>query len=435
MDRKLFGTDGVRGIAGEYPLDDAGSEKIGMAIGAYFGQPGQTVLMASDPRESSASLAKSVTAGLLKTGANVVNAGILPTPGLAYLTREGDYCAGVMITASHNPYEYNGIKCFDQNGDKLSDATEAKLNELIMNSVEARTVGKAGFDETLIRQYEDFVVESTDNLKLSGLKIVVDSANGAASGLAARVFERLGAEVKSLFDKPDGKNINDGCGATDTAALSREVVSGVYDLGVALDGDADRLMLVDSQGRELNGDHIIYILAVSQSLDGAVVTVMTNQGTEDCLKEKGIKVERVQVGDRYVLEGLAKSGYRLGGEQSGHIILYDLLKTGDALLAAVQTVKSVAASGKSLSGWRDEVQLLPQALVNIPLADRSLLDKPSVKSYLEEQSAALNGEGRLLIRPSGTEPLARVMVEADAAQEIADRIAAELKSRLGEASA
>ena len=429
--RELFGTDGVRGLAGQYPLDEQGAQRIGMAIGAHFGQPGQTVVIAWDPRESSGSLVANVTEGLVKTGLNVVSAGVMPTPGLAYITGVGDYCAGVMITASHNPREYNGVKCFDSNGDKLTDEIEAQLNGLIENGVEAQKAeGRISNDESLISKYEDFLVQSAGDFRLDGLKLAVDSANGASSKLAERVFQRLGADVTALFDQPDGLNINDGCGATHTEALSREVTRGNYDLGIAFDGDADRLVLVDPQGRPLDGDHIIYILAVTGQLEGVVVTVMTNQGAENSLKAKGIKADRVQVGDRYVLEALKTTGYKVGGEQAGHIILYDLLRTGDGLLAAVQTVKAVAGSGKSLADWRDEVKLLPQALVNIPLADKSLLDKPDVKSYLDQQTSELAGKGRLLIRPSGTEPLARVMVEADGAQEIAESIASELKGLL-----
>jgi phosphoglucosamine mutase len=429
MNRELFGTDGVRGMAGDYPLDREGSIAIGLAIGKHFGQPGQTVVIASDPRESSAELVANVSEGLVRTGLNVVNAGVLPTPGLAYLTREGDYCCGVMITASHNPREYNGVKCFDSNGDKLSDEIEAKLNELIVNPPAAsREEGTLSNDETLINKYEDFLVQTAGDFNFNKSKIALDSANGASSKLAQRVFSRLGADVVPMFDQPDGRNINDGCGATNTTALRGAVTSGGFTMGAAFDGDADRVALIDSEGRELDGDHIIYILAVTQGLPGVVVTVMTNQGTEDCLKRKGIEVNRVKVGDRYVLEGLAQTGYKVGGEQAGHIILYNLLKTGDGLLAAVQTLKAVAESGKTLAEWRDEVKLLPQALVNIPLPNKALLDKPGVKAYLDEQTKQLEGSGRLLIRPSGTEPLARVMVEANGAENLARQIADELSS-------
>jgi len=428
MSRELFGTDGVRGIAGEFPLNDEGAKRIGMAVGAHFAKPGQRIVIGNDPRESSAGLVKALTAGLTAVGVNVTAVGVLPTPGLAYLTREGkNFVAGVMVTASHNPRQYNGVKVFDANGDKLSDDTEATLNKLIEDGVPERDTGSSDTDGKLVKDYEDFLVTSAGDFTLKNLRLAVDSANGAASGLAGRVLKRLGAEVTALFDKPDGVNINDRCGATDTAALKKAVIEGELDLGIALDGDADRVMLVDVRGREVNGDHLLYLLAVSGELEGIVATVMSNLGFEQSLERKNIKLERVKVGDRYVLEGLAETGYRLGGEQSGHIIFSQLLKTGDGLLAAVQAVKAVAASGWSLADWRDEVKLLPQALVNIPLADKKNLERPEVKDFIGQQEEQLAGRGRLLIRPSGTEPLARVMVEAPDAEKAARQIADKLK--------
>lgn len=431
MERALFGTDGVRGLAGQYPLDQAGAQAIGRAVGMHFATAGQQVVVACDPRASSAQLVADVVAGLNAVGVNVVLAGVMPTPGLAYLTREGpDFAAGVMITASHNPVEYNGVKVFDAHGDKLSDATEAMLNSLIENGAPERGQGTSRQDHELIKQYEDFLVMSAQGQQLDGLSLVVDTANGAASGLAERVFQRLGAHVKPLFDQPDGQNINDHCGATDPTTLAAEVLKGGFDVGVALDGDADRTLLIDGLGREVKGDYIMYIIAVTQNLGGVVATDMSNQGFERSLHKHGITVKRTKVGDRYVLEGLQQTGYQLGGEQSGHIILPQLLKTGDGLLAAVQTLRAVALSGKSLAQWCDEVELLPQALVNIPLADKTLLDQPKIQSYVAGQTAQLGEAGRLLIRPSGTEPLARVMVEAPDAEQVATRIAKELEELL-----
>ncbi len=428
MDRDLFGTDGLRGLAGQYPLDDIGAEQIGMSVGTQFAKPGQRIIIASDPRESSAGLVEAVTHGLTAVGANVTSIGVIPTPGLAYLTREGDeFAAGVMITASHNPYQYNGVKVFDRRGDKLSDASEAALNGLIKKGVTAHsTTGRAAVDRDRTGRYEDFLVGSAGDLNADNLRIAVDSANGAASGLAERVFKRLGAKVTPIFDSPAGRNINQGCGATDVRALCQEVLDNGLDLGIALDGDADRLVMVDNQGREVNGDHLLYLLAVTNRLKGVVTTVMSNIGFEQSLQKKGIKVERTKVGDRYVLEGLARTGFELGGEQSGHIVFPKLLKTGDGLLSAVQVIKALAAGDKTLAEWRDQVEILPQALVNIPLRDRALLDRSEVKVFIAEQADKLSGEGRLLIRPSGTEPLARVMVEASDAQQHAERIAKEL---------
>ncbi len=427
MNRELFGTDGVRGLAGQYPLDEAGMLKIGRAVGSHFAQAGQRIVIGADTRESSATLVANITKGLLQVGVDVVYAGVLPTPGLAYLTREGDYAAGVMITASHNPVEYNGVKVFDVHGDKLTDETEATLNKLIVDGVEDRGSGQAGVDDALVKSYEDFLVGSADGLRLDQLQLAIDSANGAASGVAARVFERLGAKVRPLFDQPDGRNINAGCGATHPEALTRYVLDNKLDLGIALDGDADRVLLIDERGREVKGDYIMYILAVAGDLKGVVATEMSNQGFEQALREHGIALKRTKVGDRYVLEGLAQTGYKLGGEQSGHIILSDFLATGDGLLAAIQTVRAVAASGKSLAAWCDEVELLPQALVNFPLSDKSRLESPEVRAFVAEQCAKLGVRGRILIRPSGTEPLARVMVEAPDAQALAEQIAGKLK--------
>lgn len=428
MNRDLFGTDGLRGLAGQYPLDDAGAERVGMAIGAQFAGPGQQIIIASDPRESSAGLVEAIIRGLTATGVNVTSIGIIPTPGLAYLTRENDtFAAGVMITASHNPYQYNGVKVFDRHGDKLSDATEAGLNDLIKKGVAAHNpVGNLETDDELVKHYEDFLVASAGDVNAKSLSVAIDSANGASSGLAERVFTRLGAQVTLLFASPAGRNINQGCGATDTKALCQAVLDGGLDLGIALDGDADRVVLVDNQGREVNGDHLLYLLAVVNRLEGVVTTVMSNVGFERSLQKQGIQVARTKVGDRYVLEGLAKTGYELGGEQSGHIIFSKLLKTGDGLLAAVQTIRALAAGDKTLAEWRDQVEMLPQALINIPLQDKTALDRSAVKAFIASQAEQLSNRGRLLIRPSGTEPLARVMVEAPDAQQQAERIAKEL---------
>lgn len=435
MNRQLFGTDGVRGLAGEYPLDDKGSTQIGRAVAKLFAKPGQLVVIGCDTRESSAQLVSNVAAGLNASGVNAVLAGVISTPGLAYLTREHDeFVAGIMITASHNPYQYNGIKVFSSSGEKLSDDIEAKLNSLIESELEAADeVGSQSEATELLAQYEDFLVNSLSDVSLADFSIAIDSANGSTSSYAARVFERLGAKVTALSNQPDGRNINADCGATHPSDLAQAVTRHKLDLGLALDGDADRLIMVDEQGREVRGDHIMYILAVDQELEGVVATVMSNVGFEQALKDKGIDLIRAKVGDRYVLEELENTGYKLGGEDSGHIVLPDILKTGDGILAAIQTLGAVKNSGKSLAAWRDEIQLLPQALVNIDLPDKALLSHRAVDSYIQDQNRQMAGKGRLLIRPSGTEPLARVMVEADNAQLVANRIAAELKELLNQA--
>lgn len=431
MARELFGTDGIRGLAGEYPLDETGARQVGMAVGSHFGQPGQTVLLGGDTRESSAGIMAALTSGLTASGLNVVSVGIITTPGLAYLTRQQDVAAGVMVTASHNPYQYNGIKVFDHTGGKLSDETEAQLNELIEQRLPAASEpGKTAQNEALVMDYVDFLVTSAGDLQLSGLKLAIDCANGSASHIAPQVFARLGAEVTTLFDQPDGRNINDHCGATDITALQAAMKDDGCTLGVAFDGDADRLIMVDEQGREVKGDHLLYLLAVTSHAKGVVATVMSNLGFEQALTSKGIKLERTAVGDRYVLEGLQTTGYELGGEQSGHIVLPKLLSTGDGILAAVQVLKAVTGSGRRLAEWCDEVTLLPQVTINVKLPDKSQLEKPAVKDFVNKQTQALEGHGRLLIRPSGTEPLVRVMVEAPGADGLAQQIASELERLL-----
>lgn len=433
MSRTLFGTDGVRGVAGEYPLNADGSVKIGRAVGTHFAEPGQTVILGSDPRESSEEIAENIIVGLNDVGVNVVNVGVLPTPGISYLTRENeDFVAGIMITASHNPYNFNGVKVFDAAGDKLPDSTEAALNDLIESDIPSRGQGTMKVDLNLVGDYENFLVNSVGQVSLTGLSIAIDSAHGAASGLARRVFETLGAKVTSIFDEPDGKNINAECGATNTKKLAEVVTSQQLSLGIAVDGDADRLFMIDSKGREINGDLIMYILACTNGFNGVVATVMSNLAFEQALKQNNIKLERTKVGDRYVLEALESTGYKLGGEQSGHIILPQLLKTGDALLAAVQTVKAIKESGKTLEQWHDEIDMLPQVIVNVDLVDKTILENDEIKEYVAEQTRSLGSSGRILIRPSGTEPLVRVMVEAPDAQNHAAKIADHLKDLIEE---
>lgn len=430
MTTSLFGTDGVRGVAGQYPLNADGARSIGAAVGRLFHVAGKPVLIGCDTRESSAGLVDQLTTGLISQGAKVIQVGVITTPGLAYLTRKQPVAAGVMVTASHNPYQYNGIKVFDDNGNKLLDSTEAALNDLIEHGVQKQTTGSSLRQPELVKLYEDFLVESAAGLSLAGWSIGVDSANGSASGIAGRVFTRLGATVTGLFNTPDGKNINDHCGATDTKQLQKAVTTQHLKLGIALDGDADRLIMIDEKGREAKGDHLLYLLAVHNRVDGVVATVMSNLGFEQALQKKHIPLVRSAVGDRYVLEGLAETGYHLGGEQSGHIVLPDLLQTGDGLLAAVQVLKVLVNSSKTLADWCDEITMLPQALINIHLADKSLLDRPDIQTFILTQTQQFGTDGRLNIRPSGTEPLVRVMVEASDAQNKAQRIANQLEQLL-----
>lgn len=429
---KLFGTDGIRGVAGLYPLDKSGCIQIGKAIGVYFAKPGDKILIGCDPRQSSDEIVQNVTSGLVAVGVDVISVGVLPTPALAYLTKNSDAVAGVMITASHNPYTDNGIKVFTSSGGKLLDETEEKLNDLINGEIKNKDAGNPSVDISLVTKYEDYLVETMAGARLEGLNIALDSANGATSGVAKRVFERLKANVTTLFDDPDGININDHCGATDTNALQNAVIVHKLDCGAAFDGDGDRLIIVDNKGRQMDGDYIMYILSSTEKHTGVVATIMSNMGLEIALKKQNISLQRTIVGDRYVLEGLENTGYTLGGEQSGHIILPELSTTGDGLLAAIQTLRYVLKSGKKLSEWRDNLELLPQSLVNIPLQNKSLLEREDIKKYIADQTLELENAGRVLVRPSGTEPKARVMVESPDAEVRAKNIAETLTKLLGE---
>lgn len=430
MNRQLFGTDGMRGKAGDYPMDKATIKTVGQAIGTQFAVADKSILVGHDPRESSSWIVETLVDGLISVGAHVQMIGLIPTPGLAYLTRKTGAAAGVMITASHNPYTDNGIKVFKARGQKLTDDEEVELNRAIDRA--NFKVSNAGQLETssIADDYSKFLYDSANGADLSGLKVGLDCANGAASNIAPKLFEKLGADVTTLFDQPDGRNINDGCGATNTKVLSQTVIDKGLDVGVAVDGDADRLIMIDSRGREFNGDHILYLLATSRGLTAVAATVMTNYGLETALSAEGIKLYRTPVGDRYILDELRSKNIKLGGEQSGHIVINDLQPTGDGLLAAVQVLCEVKKSGKSLESWRDEVELLPQATVNLRVSDKTKLNDPPVQSFIKKQALALEGSGRLLVRASGTEPLIRVMVEGFNAQATAETIAEELAKLL-----
>ena len=421
--KNVFGTDGIRGKAGVYPLNAEGATQIGKAVGTYFAQPGDTILVGHDPRESSPALVASVIAGLTAVGVHTTILGVIPTPGLAYLTKHQDAVAGIMITASHNAYTDNGIKVFTNNGDKLSDDIQTSLNTLIASDIDNRADGTVAEDHALTRSYADFLVSSANGQLSHELNIAIDCANGATSLLANDIFQKLGIQTIPLFNKPNGTNINAKCGATDTTALREVVKTQHLSGGIAFDGDGDRVVLVDEQARELSGDHILYILALTGGHKGVVATMMSNMGLDTTLKAHGVALHRTAVGDRYVLEGLAQTGFTLGGEQSGHIILPELSTTGDGMLAAIQTLQNVTNSGKSLAQWYDELQLLPQALINIPVSDKSLLDRLDIQEYIDAQIAELGEGGRINIRPSGTEPKVRVMVESSDATERAQTIA------------
>lgn len=423
MNRELFGTDGIRGTAGEWPLDEVGAEQIGRAVGMQFAQAGERVVLGYDTRESSPMLAKALTEGLNSTGVHVDDVGVVPTPGLSYITSRSEVSAGIAITASHNPWTDNGIKVFDRDGRKLSDQTEANLNSLIMSDIAPRGLYGETHDMSMrVNDYRRFVANAIGE-DLKDMTIALDTANGAASNIAGRVFTYLGANVGTFFDKPDGYNINEKCGATDTETLQDMVYAGHYDMGFAFDGDADRLIAVDEKGRKLNGDHILYILATTMDHDKVVATHMTNMGVEQALEKDGRTLYRTDVGDRYVLEGMAEHGALLGGEQSGHIIIGNKLLTGDGMLAAVHVARAVKKSGMTLAEWYDHIPMLPQTTINIDTPHKDRLSSPEIAEYVDVQNTALGGAGRLLVRKSGTEQRVRVTVEAPDAQDRAQAIA------------
>lgn len=433
MNTELFGTDGIRGPAGEYPLDKKGAALIGQAVATYFCKNNRRVVVGCDPRESSSWLVEAVIDGLVSAGAQVDNIGVVPTPGLAYLTKQRGAAAGVMITASHNPYTDNGIKIFTSEGRKLTDEMQADLNKLANGTTEDQPGGSSVEASDAIHDYQTFVVVAANGVSLDGWRIGVDSANGAASGIASHAFEVLGAEVVSLFDKPDGQNINAGCGATDPGKLQETVKAQQLDAGVAFDGDADRVVLVDSQGRQLTGDHLLYILAVTSQYKTVVATQMSNTGLDAALQKHGVTVQRTGVGDRQVLQAMEAGNFLLGGEQSGHIILKQHTETGDGLLAAIVALSQARTSGKSLAEWYDDMPLVPQRLVNIPLDDKSLLQRPEITDYISAATKELSGQGQLNIRASGTEPKLRIMVEAPDADARAQTIADDLTRLLSAA--
>lgn len=427
MSEELFGTDGIRGEAGKYPLDKPTVVTIGRAIGLHFGGPDGYILLGSDTRQSSPEIVQALTEGITSMGLNVKLIGGMPTPGVAYLTANSDAAAGVMVTASHNPANYNGIKVFARGGKKLTDQQQSELNALIAKGIQPEGQGITKESPELKMGYEDFLVNSAKVTDFSSFRIAIDSANGAATGIAERVFTRLGAEVTPMFDKPDGYNINEECGAMHPEALKKEVVAKSLDLGIALDGDGDRLLLIDKNGEEVKGDYILYILAVSGGYKDVVATVMSNQGFEMALNKRGIKLHRTKVGDRYILEELSRLGASLGGEQSGHIIISNLLPTGDGLLAAVQTLKAIQTSGKSLSAWCRDITPLPQATTNIEVDSKSKAEDSVLEKFSEAETKSLSGKGRVLVRASGTEPLIRVMVEGENAAELAKIVANKLQ--------
>ncbi|MES2263135.1 MAG: phosphoglucosamine mutase [Pseudomonadota bacterium] len=447
MARKYFGTDGVRGLVGEAPITPDFVMRLGYAAGKVLvknkgASARSTVLIGKDTRISGYMLEAALEAGLAAAGVDVMLAGPMPTPAIAYLTRALRLSAGVVISASHNPFHDNGIKFFSDQGAKLPDAVEMEIEaqlDLPMECVSSKLLGRAKRLDDAQGRYIEFCKSTFPNaLDLRGLKIVVDCAHGAAYNIAPHVFHELGAEVIAVGNKPDGFNINDGFGATAPAAMAAAVIANNADLGIALDGDADRLIMCDAKGRLYNGDELLYVMVMDRvatgKVDGAVGTLMTNMALEVAFKEKGIGFARAKVGDRYVLEVMQERGWLLGGEGSGHLLALDKHTTGDGIISALQVLSALKRSGQTLEQCAAELVLFPQTLINVRVpAGFDWQKNPAMVAEKEAVELELGDSGRVLIRASGTEPLIRVMVEArdaDACAGFARRIADKVEVKL-----
>lgn len=439
---RLFGTDGVRGLAN---ADLSPELALSLAVAAAHTLPDPDreqpplVVVGRDPRASGEMLEAAVVAGLASAGANVVRVGVLPTPGVAYLTAEVRADFGVMISASHNPMPDNGIKFFAAGGHKLTDEQEDNIEAALGATWTRPTGAQVGRVHDLLdgaEHYTTHLVQATGH-PLAGIKVVVDCAHGAASDVAPEAFREAGAEVIAINAEPDGLNINDECGATHLGPLKAAVVEHGAHLGIAVDGDADRCLAVDASGAEVDGDQIMAILALAMRDAGAlandtlVATVMSNLGLRIAMREAGITLVETKVGDRYVLEELRAGGFSLGGEQSGHVVFTEHATTGDGVLTGLRLLARVAQTGKSLAELAAVVNRLPQVLINVRVADKAVARAPEILAVVAAAEAQLHGSGRVLLRPSGTEQLVRVMVEAsseDIAQKIAEDIAAEVRA-------
>ena len=439
MSRKYFGTDGIRGRVGDAPVTPDFMLKLGWATGKVFASEDgtkPTVVIGKDTRVSGYMLESALQAGLVAAGANVKLLGPLPTPGIALLTRTQKADAGIVISASHNPYFDNGIKFFNGQGSKLSDELELQIEAMIdspMVTVDSEQLGKASRIVHAAGRYVEYCKSTfPDELSLKGMKLVIDCAHGATYHIAPAVFEELGATTVVIGATPDGYNINDGVGSTEPAALQAKVLEEGADIGIAFDGDGDRLQMVNAKGELLTGDDVLYVLAMHRLANGdsdagIVGTLMTNMGLELALEAGGLRLARAKVGDRYVKELMVAEGWSLGGESSGHIICGDLSTTGDGVIAALQVLAAVRASGKSLEVLTSGFNPLPQVLVNVRITKGfDLSAHPTIAEACRRVESELEGRGRLLLRPSGTEPVIRVMVEGDdtvAIDALADEVA------------
>ncbi|MBI0006057.1 phosphoglucosamine mutase [Gilliamella sp. W8126] len=439
--RKYFGTDGIRGKVGEYPITPDFALKLGWAAGRVLAKDGvKKVIIGKDTRISGYMLESALEAGFASAGVAAAFTGPMPTPAIAYLTRTFRADAGVVISASHNPFYDNGIKFFSNEGRKLDDAIELEIEaqlEKEIDCVESKQLGRASRITDAAGRYIEFCKSTFDHdLSLSGLKIVVDCANGATYHIAPKVLRELGAKVIKIGCDPDGVNINENCGATDVKALTEQVINEKADLGFALDGDGDRIIMVDHKGNKIDGDLIIYIIArealrQGQLKGGVVGTLMSNMGLEIALKNLGIPFVRAKVGDRYVLEMLVEKNWRLGAENSGHVLHLDKTTTGDGIVAGLQVLAAMVRNNMSLADLCSGMTMLPQILINVRFSGKNdPLMNPEVKSAIAQAEQQLGNNGRVLIRKSGTEPLIRVMVEGSnqsQVQQLAEKIADAVK--------
>jgi len=451
-ERKLFGTDGIRGIAGEPPLDARTIYATGLALGhSLRGNAEPKVILGRDTRESSTWIATTIATALRETGVRVESAGVVPTPAVAFLARNRGFDAGVVISASHNPWRDNGIKLFGRDGFKLPDATEASIEDEIVRHAEEASLPDVSEmprledNAALPEHYIDFLIESVPGLELSGLRIVADCANGAAAAIAPELFSRLGAQIPGEFEllniSPNGRNINDACGALHPQWVAAEVENRGAAIGLTFDGDADRCMLAGARGNVINGDAILLMAARDLKARGmltgnlVVATTMSNMGLEAALKRSGIRMLRAPVGDRYVLEQMQQNNAALGGEQSGHILLPHLATTGDGLLTALVVLDLIARTGKSVDELTADLKVFPQVIVNVKVREKKPLESiPAVAARILAAEEELKDSGRVVIRYSGTETLARVMIEAESEEAMrhhADAIAQAIRAELG----
>ena len=447
--RKLFGTDGIRAVAGAAPLDPPTIFATGLALASTLkkGHPAPRVLLGSDTRESSPWISAVIAAGLQSGGAEVLNAGVITTPGVAFLTRKHQLAAGIVISASHNPWQDNGIKVFGGDGYKLPDATELaiegeifrRIKEAPSGDLEILNAPAAG--KEFREEYEAFLRGVVPGLNLNGKKIVIDCANGAAAVIASELFPSLGGEIHLTHVTPNGRNINENCGALHPEVVARETKSLGADLGITFDGDADRALFADAHGRVVNGDGVMLVAARDMKAkaelagDLVVATTMSNMGLEAALRSSGIRMFRAPVGDKYVLEMMQKHQASLGGEQSGHILFPRRSTTGDGLLTALVLLDLLARSGKPLHELLSDLRVFPQVIVNVKVREKRPLEQiPGVVESIHQAETDLHGNGRVVVRYSGTEALARVMIEAESEQQMrvhADRIAQAIRVEIG----